>query len=185
MGEVVAASSLALVLLFFCSCGPASGLLSPKGVNYEGQYSVPNQEASCLFLCLFSFVGPCNHPCDALRPNNSVKEIFVYSFFPFCYIVAVSLSFVCSSSSHDDQELPQGSSWCTEELGPRLCGSLQLDNGHLLSREPCHRLVSKPPTICVCSSSINVSSVSYCFCGYFHLAEKHQARTFLEFSPQV
>lgn len=37
MGEVVAASSLALVLLFFCSCGPASGLLSPKGVNYEVQ----------------------------------------------------------------------------------------------------------------------------------------------------
>ncbi|CAL4885138.1 unnamed protein product [Urochloa decumbens] len=36
MGMVLAASSLVL-LLFFSACRPASGLLSPKGVNYEVQ----------------------------------------------------------------------------------------------------------------------------------------------------
>lgn len=136
-------------------------------------------------LCLCSFIGPYNHPCHSLRSNNSLVGS---SFSPLLlHCCSDNLFFVCSSSSHDDQELPQGSSWCAEELGPRLCGSLQLDHGHLLSREPCHRIVSKSPTtfFCVCFSSINVSSVSYRLSGYFHLAEKHQARTFLAFSPQV
>ncbi|KAJ1280845.1 hypothetical protein BS78_04G263300 [Paspalum vaginatum] len=37
MGVVLAASSFVLVFFLFFSCSPASGLLSPKGVNYEVQ----------------------------------------------------------------------------------------------------------------------------------------------------
>lgn len=48
----------------------------------------------------------------------------------------------CSASSHDDQELPQGSPWRAQELGPGLGGSLQLDHGHLLTGKPRHRPVS-------------------------------------------
>ena len=105
-------------------------------------------------LCLFSFIGPYNHPCDSLKSNNS---LIGSSFFPvLLHCCSDSLSFVCSSSSHDNQGLPQGSSWCAKELGPRLCGSLQLDHGHLLSRESCHRLVSKSPTtFCVCALQLN------------------------------
>jgi len=54
MGMVLAASSLVL-LLFFSACRPASGLLSPKGVNYEGRYSLPkSRETLVLVFVLYT-----------------------------------------------------------------------------------------------------------------------------------
>jgi len=54
MGMVLAASSLVL-LLFFSACRPASGLLSPKGVNYEGRYPLPkSRETLVLVFVLYT-----------------------------------------------------------------------------------------------------------------------------------
>jgi hypothetical protein len=177
MGMVLAASSLVL-LLSFSACRHASGLLSPKGVNYEGRYSLPKSRvALVLVFVLFSCIGACSPFCVTLSDWRTMLLAL------WLHLCSDNFCFLCSSSSHDDQELPQGSSWRAEELGPRLCGSLQLDHGHLLSREPCHGPVSKSSPTLLCISSINVSSVSYHFSGCFHLAEKHQARIFLAFSP--
>ena len=139
----------------------------------------PNQEKPW-FLFLFSILL---HWClQSLSCDCPIKELCYWLLLHLC---TDNFCFLCSSSSHDDQEQPQGSSWHAEELGPRLCGSLQLDHGHLLSGEPCYGPVSKSPPILLCTSSINVSSVSYHFSGCFRLVEKHQTRIFLAFSPQA
>lgn len=54
MGIVLAVASSLVLLLFFSACRPASGLLSPKGVNYEGAYSLPKSRDILVILCLFS-----------------------------------------------------------------------------------------------------------------------------------
>jgi hypothetical protein len=74
-----------------------------------------------------------------LLPDQEHRVIGPPLFVPLA-LVCDNLCSVCtcSASPHDDQELPQGSPWRAQELGPRLRGSLQLDHGHLLTGKPCH-----------------------------------------------